>query len=88
MQLTIPADLQALIEKRISTGAYETAGDVLRRALEAQDAEEDWTDEERQAISSHIEDGFRQAERANCLMKTRSRLTWPNSRSGGVMSVC
>jgi hypothetical protein len=26
------------------------AEDVLRRALEAQDAEESWTDEERQAI--------------------------------------
>lgn len=29
---------------------------MLRRALEAQDAEESWTDEERRALSAHIED--------------------------------
>jgi len=36
---------------------------VLRRALEAQDAEESWTDEERRALSAHLEEGFLQAER-------------------------
>jgi hypothetical protein len=36
---------------------------VLRRALEAQDAEESWTDEERSALSAHIEEGYFQAER-------------------------
>ena len=63
MQLTIPPDLQALIEKRIATGAYDSAEDVLRCALEAQEEEESLTDEDRQAISDHIEEGFRQAER-------------------------
>ena len=31
--------------------------------LEAQDAEESWTDEERRALSAHIEEGYQQAER-------------------------
>jgi hypothetical protein len=35
----------------------------LRRALEAQDAEESWTDEERRALSAHVEEGYLQAER-------------------------
>lgn len=35
----------------------------MRRALEAQDAEESWTDEERRALSAHIEEGYLQAER-------------------------
>ena len=60
MQLTIPPDLQALIEKRMATGAFESAEEVLRCALEAQDEEES---QQRQAISDHIEEGFRQAER-------------------------
>ncbi len=34
----------------------------LRRALEAQDAEESWTDEERQALSAHIGKGYLQAD--------------------------
>ncbi len=61
MQLNVPPDLETLINKRLSSGVYTNAEDVLRRALEAQDAEESWTDEERRALSAHIEEGFRQA---------------------------
>ena len=63
MPLNIPPDLETLINKRLSSGAYSNAEDVLRRALEAQDAEESWTDEERRALSAHIEEGYQQAER-------------------------
>ena len=38
MQLNLPTDLETLINKRLSSGAYTNAEDVLRRALEAQDA--------------------------------------------------
>ena len=62
MQLTVPPDLESLINKRLSTGDYASAEDVLRSALEAQDAELSMTDEERQAISAHIEEGYLQAE--------------------------
>ena len=62
MQLKVSADLESLINKRLSSGDYVDAEDVLRRALEAQDAEESWTDEERRALSSHIEEGYQQAE--------------------------
>ena len=43
MQLNVPPDLETLIKKRLSSGGYTDAEDVLRRALEAQDAEESWT---------------------------------------------
>lgn len=61
MVLTVPPDLESLIKKRLSTGAYASAEEVLRRALEAQDAEESWKEEERRALSTHIEEGYRQA---------------------------
>ncbi len=67
MQLIVPPDLESLINKRLSSGAYVDAEDVLRRALEAQDAEESWTGEERQALSAHIEEGFLQAERGELI---------------------
>lgn len=35
MQLTVPPDLETLINKRLSSGGYTNAEDVLRRALEA-----------------------------------------------------
>ena len=73
MQLTVPPDLESLINKRLSSGAYANAEDVLRRALEAQDAEESWTDEERQALSAQIEEGFLQAERGELMGATEAR---------------
>lgn len=73
MQLNIPPDLEQLIKKRLSSGGYESAEDVLRRALEAQDAEESWTDEERQALSAHIEEGFLQAERGELIDGAQAR---------------
>ena len=52
MQLNVPPDLETLINKRLSSGCYASIEDVLRRALEAQDAEENWTDDERRALAA------------------------------------
>jgi hypothetical protein len=46
---------------------------VLRHAHEAQDAEESWTDEERRALSAHIEEGYLQAERGELIDGARGR---------------
>jgi Arc/MetJ-type ribon-helix-helix transcriptional regulator len=78
MQLNLPPDLEALINKRLSTGAYTNAEDVLRHALEAQDEEEsltdeEWTDEERRAISAQIEEGYQQAERGELIDGVQAR---------------
>jgi Arc/MetJ-type ribon-helix-helix transcriptional regulator len=58
VQLRISPDLEKLIKRRLSSGGYTSVEDVLRRALEAQDAEESWTDDERRALSAHIEEGY------------------------------
>jgi antitoxin ParD1/3/4 len=73
MQLNLPPDLETLINKRLSSGAYTNAEDVLRRALEAQDAEESWTDQERRALSAHIEEGYQQAERGELIDGAQAR---------------
>jgi antitoxin ParD1/3/4 len=73
MQLSIPPDLEALIEKRLSSGAYTSVEDVLRQALEAQDTEESWTEGEREALSAHIEKGFEQAELGELIDAARAR---------------
>ncbi len=73
MQLNVPPDLENLINKRLSSGAYRDAEDVLRRALEAQDAEESWTEEERRALSAHIEQGYLQAERGELIDGEQAR---------------
>jgi hypothetical protein len=73
MQLNVPLDIETLINRRLSSGGYESVEDVLRRALEAQDAEESWTDEERQALSAHVEEGYRQAERGELIDGSQAR---------------
>ena len=73
MQLNVPPDLETLINKRLSGGDYESAVDVLRCALEAQDAEEGWTDEERRVLLAHIEEGYRQAERGELIDAAQAR---------------
>jgi len=73
MQLNVPPDLETLINKRLSSGGYTNVEDVLRRALEAQDAEESWTDEERRALTAHIEEGFLQAERGELIDGAQAR---------------
>jgi Arc/MetJ-type ribon-helix-helix transcriptional regulator len=62
-----------LVNKRLSSGNYKTAEDVLRRALEAQDAEESWTDKERRALSAYIEEGHLGAERGELLDGAQAR---------------
>jgi Arc/MetJ-type ribon-helix-helix transcriptional regulator len=90
MQLNLPPDLETLINKRLSSGAYTNVEDVLRRALEAQDAEESWTDEERRALSAHIEEGYQQAERGQLINGAQARREiqamkekWRKGRSSG-----
>jgi Arc/MetJ-type ribon-helix-helix transcriptional regulator len=73
MQLTVPPDLETLINKRLSSGEYTSAEDVLRRALEAQDADESLADEERSALSVHVEEGYRQAERGELIDGAQAR---------------
>ena len=73
MQLIVPPDLETLIKKRLSSGGYANAEDVLRRALQAQDAEESWTAEERRALSAHIEEGYLQAERGELIDGAKAR---------------
>jgi Arc/MetJ-type ribon-helix-helix transcriptional regulator len=60
MQLNVPPDLEALVQKRLATGAFANAEDVIRRALETQDAEESWTIEECRALDEKIDRALQQ----------------------------
>jgi Arc/MetJ-type ribon-helix-helix transcriptional regulator len=73
MQLTVPPDLETLINKRISSGVFANAEDVLRSALESQDAEASWADDDRRALSAHIEEGYLQADRGELIDGAQAR---------------
>jgi Arc/MetJ-type ribon-helix-helix transcriptional regulator len=60
MQLNVPPDVEALVQKRLASGAFANAEDVIRCALETLDAEENWTDEERRALDEKIDQALKQ----------------------------
>jgi antitoxin ParD1/3/4 len=64
---------EALIQKRIASGAYANAEDVVRRALEVLDAEETWTDEERQALDVKIIRALDQLDRGEGISGEEAR---------------
>jgi Arc/MetJ-type ribon-helix-helix transcriptional regulator len=91
MQINLPPDLETLVNKRLASGAFASIEDVFRHALEAQDAEEGWTDEERRALTTHIEKGFLQAERGELIDGEQAQReiqamkdTWRKERSNRV----
>lgn len=73
MEFRVPPDLEALVEKRLKSGAYESVEDVFRSALEAQDEEEGWTEKERRTISEQIERGYAEAERGDLVSADQVR---------------
>ena len=76
MALQLPHDLEALVQKRLASGAYTDAEAVVRRALEALDAAETWPDDERQALDDKIDRAMAQMARGEGLPggEARARL--------------
>ena len=56
-----PPDLEALLQKRLATGAFANVEDVIRRALETLVAEESWTGKECSALDEKIDRALEQA---------------------------
>ena len=73
MQINLPPDLEELVNRRLSSGGHTSVEEVFRSALEAQDAKESWAEEERRVLSSHIEEGWLQAERGELIDGARVR---------------
>ncbi len=76
MNFTVPPDLEALVQKRLASGSFANVEEVFRRALEAQDAEEGWSDEERRALDEKIDRALEQvaAERVYGPEEARQKL--------------
>ena len=62
IQINCP-EIEALIEQRLHTGAFESVEDVLFDALEIQAERETWLQENKEAINAKIERGLAQLDR-------------------------
>jgi putative addiction module CopG family antidote len=75
-----PEDEQ-LIKKRLESGAFADAEDVIHRALESLDSDEVWLAENRAAIREQIDTGFAQCERGEGLSPAESLATLEAKKS-------
>jgi antitoxin ParD1/3/4 len=56
-------EIEALIQQRLHSGAFESVEDVLFDALEIQGEREAWLEENKDAINAKIERGLAQLDR-------------------------
>ncbi len=82
-------EIEALIQERLRSGAFENGEDVLFDALEIQSEREAWLQENKEAINAKIERGLAQFDRGEGTpgdqLRTRlaaDKAAWLTDRSG------
>ena len=63
MTLELKPELEALIQKRLKTGAFSSPEEVVERALEFLNEEEDWLTDHRDAMAAQIQEGWNDVQR-------------------------
>ena len=61
MTVELKPEIEALIQKRLQSGAFSSAEKVIERALEFLNAEEDWLPDNRDHIA--VQEGWDEAQR-------------------------
>jgi antitoxin ParD1/3/4 len=72
MAINLRPEDERLIQKRLPSGAFDSAEEVVHRALESLDAEQEWLQENRDAIDEKIERGLAQLDRGEGLTREES----------------
>jgi antitoxin ParD1/3/4 len=62
MKIEIKPEDEQLIQKRLQSGAFRSVDEVIHDALSSQDAEEEWLQENREAINAKIDHGLAQLD--------------------------
>ncbi len=63
MTVELKPEIEALIRKRLQTGAFSSAEEVIERAVEFLCAEEDWLADNRDEVAFQIQEGWEEAQR-------------------------
>jgi antitoxin ParD1/3/4 len=62
MKIEIKPEDEQLIQKRLQSGAFHSIDEVIHDALTSQDAEEEWLQENKEAINAKISRGLAQLD--------------------------
>jgi len=63
MTVELKPEIEALIERRLRSGAFSSVEEIIERALEFLSAEEDWLADNRDEIAAQIQEGWDEAQR-------------------------
>ena len=63
MTIDLTPEVEALIQKRLATGAFQDASEVVYRALESQDAEDAWLSLHQRQVSDRLDDAMAEFDR-------------------------
>jgi antitoxin ParD1/3/4 len=63
MMIQLTPEDEELIQKRLESGVFRTAGEVIHDALAMQKAEADWLAQNQEAINDKIAQGIRELDR-------------------------
>ena len=93
MPMQLPADLEAMVERRLAGGRYQSAEEVLRSALQAQEAEEaeeaeeSWSEEDRLALDEKIDRAMAQVAAGNTYGPEEARQKLAAMREARLLSL-
>ncbi len=81
MSITLRPDHERTIAEAIASGAYESADQVIDRALELLRSQDAWLEDERTEISEKIDRAFAQFERSEFFSAEESRVEMEKRKS-------
>ena len=73
MTIKLTPEDEKLVQERLSTGVFANAEEVIHRALESLDAEEQWLQQNKRSIIEKIERGIGQIERGEGLSPEKAK---------------
>ena len=76
MAIRLKPEIEALIERDVQRGSYQSSDDFVEEAVRQLHDQEEWLAENRARITADIEDGYASAQRGELLTpaEVRSRL--------------
>lgn len=73
MTITLQPEDEQIVQRRLQSGAFRSVEEVIHRALESLQAEEDWLLKNKKAIGAKVSRGLAQLERGEGLSGDMAR---------------
>lgn len=73
MEVSLDAKTESRIQREIDRGHYRKPAEVVARAVELLDIQEDWLEQNRDIIADRIEESFHQIERGEGISSGQAR---------------